>query len=52
MAGVVEAFRWATVGVDTHPWPLVATGVLAALVLLLTGAVYFRSVERFFADVV
>lgn len=52
MAGAVEAFRWATVGVDTHPWPLVATGVLAALVLLLTGAVYFRSVERFFADVV
>jgi lipopolysaccharide transport system permease protein len=52
MAGAVEAFRWATVGVDTHPWPLVATGALAALVLLLTGAVYFRSVERFFADVV
>jgi lipopolysaccharide transport system permease protein len=52
MAGAVEAFRWATVGVDTHPWPLVATGVLAAFVLLLTGTVYFRSVERFFADVV
>ena len=52
MAGAVEAFRWATVGVDTQPWPLVATGVLTALVLLLTGAVYFRSVERFFADVV
>jgi lipopolysaccharide transport system permease protein len=52
MAGAVEAFRWATVGVDTQPWPLVATGVLAALVLLLTGAAYFRSVERFFADVV
>ena len=52
MAGAIEAFRWATVGVDTQPWPLVATGVLAALVLLLTGAAYFRSVERFFADVV
>jgi lipopolysaccharide transport system permease protein len=52
MAGAVEAFRWATLGVDTGPWSLVVTSAAAALVLLVTGAVYFRSVERFFADVV
>lgn len=52
MAGAVEAFRWAALGVDTHPWPLVAVSTAAALALLATGAVYFRSVERFFADVV
>lgn len=52
MAGAVEAFRWATLGTDTHPWSLVATSAAAALVLLASGSVYFRSVERFFADVV
>jgi lipopolysaccharide transport system permease protein len=52
MAGAVEAFRWAALGVDTHPWPLVAVSTAAALALLATGAAYFRSVERFFADVV
>jgi lipopolysaccharide transport system permease protein len=52
MAGAVEAFRWAALGVDTQPWPMVAVSTAAALVLLTTGAIYFRSVERFFADVV
>ena len=52
MAGVVEAFRWAALGVDTQPWPLVAVSTAAALALLATGIGYFRSVERFFADVV
>jgi len=52
MAGAVEAFRWAALGVDTHPWPLVAVSAAVALALLATGAAYFRSVERFFADVV
>ncbi len=52
MAGAVESFRWAIIGVDTQPWALVTTSSITAVVLLLTGAVYFRSVERFFADVV
>jgi len=52
MAGAVELFRWATLGVDTEPWLLVGSSTITALVLLVTGAVYFRSVERFFADVV
>ena len=52
MAGAVEAFRWAALGVDTDPWPLVAVGTASALALLAAGVVYFRSVERFFADVV
>ncbi len=52
MAGAVEAFRWATLGVHTNPWNLVAASSVAAVILLVTGAIYFRSVERFFADVV
>ena len=51
MAGAVESFRWATLGLDTTPWAVVAVSSVVAALLLVTGAVYFRSVERFFADV-
>lgn len=52
LAGAVESFRWAVLGVNTQPWSLVTTSSVVAAILLLTGAAYFRSVERFFADVV
>jgi lipopolysaccharide transport system permease protein len=52
MAGVVEGFRWATLGTGTAPVSLVSASAVVALVLCVTGALYFRSVERSFADVV
>ncbi|NUO62701.1 MAG: ABC transporter permease [Gemmatimonadaceae bacterium] len=52
MVGVVEGFRWALLGTGTHPGPLIAASSLAAIVLLLSGAFYFRRMERSFADVV
>jgi lipopolysaccharide transport system permease protein len=52
MVGVVEGFRWALLGTKTAPGPVVAVSALAALVLLVTGAFYFRRMEATFADVV
>jgi lipopolysaccharide transport system permease protein len=52
MAGVVEGFRWAMLGRGAPPISLVATSAIVALVLCVTGALHFRSVERSFADVV
>jgi lipopolysaccharide transport system permease protein len=52
MVGVVEGFRWALVGADTEPGPIVAVSALAALVVLVGGAFYFRRMEQTFADVV
>ncbi|MGI6381506.1 MAG: ABC transporter permease [Anaerolineae bacterium] len=52
MAGVIEGFRWALLGTETSPGPLIAVSVGAALVLLVSGAYYFRRMERTFADVV
>jgi lipopolysaccharide transport system permease protein len=52
MAGVVEGFRWALLGTDTAPGPIILLSSLVALVLLVSGVFYFRRVERTFADVV
>jgi len=52
VAGVVEGFRWALLGTDTAPGPMVIVSTLMALVLLVSGAFYFRRMEKTFADVV
>jgi lipopolysaccharide transport system permease protein len=52
MAGVVEGFRWALLGTDTAPGPLLAASAVASLALLASGAFYFRRMERTFADLV
>ncbi len=52
MAGSVEAFRWALLGLDTRPWPILIVSGLSAIMILISGALYFRRMERVFADVV
>lgn len=52
MVGVVEGFRWALLGVDTAPGLIVLVSSLAALVILVSGAFYFRRMEKTFADTV
>ena len=52
MVGVVEGFRWALLDVDTAPGVVLIFSTIAALVLLVTGAYYFRRMEKTFADVV
>ena len=52
MVGVVEGFRWALLDTDTQPGPMLIVSTMAALVLLLGGAMYFRRMEKTFADVV
>ena len=53
MVGVVEGFRWALLGTtSTVTGPLVLASSLTALALLISGAFYFRRMEKTFADVV
>lgn len=52
MVGVVEGFRWALLGTNTAPGLMVLASAAAALLILITGALYFRHMERTFADVV
>jgi len=52
MAGVVEGFRWALLGTETAPGPIIIVSTLVAVGLLVSGAYYFRRMEKTFADVV
>jgi len=52
MAGVVEGFRWALLGIGTAPGPIIIVSSFVALALLVSGAYYFRRMEKTFADVV
>ena len=52
MAGVVEGFRWALLGVDTPPGPMIWVSAVVALLMLVTGVIYFTRTEKSFADVV
>lgn len=51
MAGVVAGFRWALLGTETPPGLMTAVSALVALLLFVTGALYFRRMEQSFADV-
>jgi lipopolysaccharide transport system permease protein len=52
MVGVVEGFRWALLGTNTAPGPIIAVSTFIALAVLIGGAYYFRRMEKTFADVV
>lgn len=52
MAGVVNGFRWALLGSGNPPDILVAVSAVIALVILFTGLIYFRNMERTFADTI
>jgi lipopolysaccharide transport system permease protein len=53
MVGVIDGFRWAILGqkVDFF-WPGFLLSLLLVGVLLLTGILYFRRMEKTFADVI
>jgi lipopolysaccharide transport system permease protein len=52
MVGVVEGFRWAMLGTDPPPSPMLAISTMISLILLVSGMYYFKRMERNFADMV
>ena len=50
IVGVIEGFRACLLGTPI-PWPYVLPGVAMSLLLLVSGAIYFRRMERVFVDV-
>lgn len=51
MAGVIEGFRWALLGTNP-PGSLLTVSVIIVVTLLISGAFYFRRMEKTFADVI
>lgn len=52
MAGVVEGFRWALLGTPPPSGSLLLVSICVTVLLLVTGALYFRRTESTFADTV
>ncbi len=53
MVGVIDGFRWAILG-DAFPvyWPGLAVSAGLTLLMFIGGLLYFRNMERSFADVI
>jgi lipopolysaccharide transport system permease protein len=51
MVGVVEGFRWALLG-TTYPGAMISVSSVVSLILLFSGFIYFRRMEKNFADIV
>lgn len=52
MVGVIDGFRWALLGQEPAPGPLLIISSITAVIMLVSGVIYFRRVERTFADMV
>jgi len=52
MTGVIEAFRWVLLGTGDPPLSALLGSILIVTFLLATGLLYFRRMERTFADVI
>ena len=51
MAGVLDGFRAALLNTGPMPWDLIGVGTGSALLIALSGAFYFRRMEKTVADV-
>ena len=52
MVGVIEGFRWAMLGNTAPDFRVMAVSALVVVALLFAGLIYFKHMERTFADVI
>jgi len=52
MAGVIEGFRWALLGKESPAFAVMALSAAIIAALLLGGIVFFKRMERTFADII
>jgi len=50
MAGVIEGFRWVLLGAEM-PTQLLLQSIAVSVLLIVSGALYYRRAERSFADI-
>jgi lipopolysaccharide transport system permease protein len=53
MVGVIDGFRWAILGGENRLyWPGISLSLALVLLIAITGVLYFRKMEKSFADVI
>lgn len=52
MTGVIEGFRSVLLKTNPIPWDYIGTGIVTSSFLLISGAFYFKRMERNFVDVI
>ena len=52
MVGVIEGFRWAVLGKGDLNGVAIGLSLLIIAVMLIGGVIFFKWMERFFADVI
>jgi lipopolysaccharide transport system permease protein len=52
MVGVIEGFRWALLGKQSPDFGMMAMSAVVIFALLFGGVVYFKRMERSFADII
>lgn len=51
LTGIVEGFRWCLLGTGVLTLPILMTAMSVTFALFFTGLLYFKNVERKFADI-
>jgi lipopolysaccharide transport system permease protein len=52
LAGIIEGFRWALLGNIPFPGRMLLCSTIESLILFIIGLLYFKRVEKFFADII
>ena len=52
MTGVIQLARAALLSATSINWILLCISALACFIMLIIGIIYFKKVERYFADVI
>jgi lipopolysaccharide transport system permease protein len=52
LTGVIEGFRWALLGKGSPDFGVIALSAVVVIAVFFTGLIYFKRMERTFADVV
>ena len=52
MVGVIEGFRWALLGKESPDFGVMVLSTAVVLVIFISGIVYFKHMERTFADII
>jgi len=52
MTGIIEGFRSALLGTVVFPWTMILISIIVSSILFVSGLMYFRQLERYFADII